>query len=154
MTAHSIFTECDVLIKAGVCACKCLCTCAQGINDSKQFCRWTDLHFKHLNIHRCIHTHTHTRTNTHKHRRSPICSVLGVDFVTVVQNGMIEITVIGGHVTAPSGRCVCVCACSPPVCVTISLCFCLCEDQIKTLIVRTLFGKFRLSPLSGCRLKT
>ena len=68
------------------------------------------------------HTHTHVRTHTHthtqKHRRSSICSVPGVDFVTAVQNGVIEITVIGGRVTAPSGRCVFLCVC---VCVCVDI---------------------------------
>lgn len=59
-----------------------------------------------------LHTLTHRCMHMHKHRHSPICSVLGVHFVIAVQNGMIDVKVIGGHMTAPSGMgaywCVCV----------------------------------------------
>lgn len=148
MTAHSIFTECDVLIKAGVCVCarvclcalKCLCSCAKGMNDSKQFCCWTDLHFKHLNAHaqtnthirhtnRCMRIHTYPRTQTQT--QSHLFSSWGWvrDRST---KWMIEITVTGGHVTAPSGRCMYFWLFTPMcVCVSIVLCFCLFKDRFK-----------------------
>lgn len=84
-------------------------------------------------MHRCmhiltwLHTHMHAHIHTHTHNYSPICSVPGVDFVTAVQNGVIEIRVIGGHVIAPSGRCVCAHRLLY-MSVSVVLFFCHCED--------------------------
>ncbi len=102
--------------------------------------------------HRCLcilaYTHKHTHTDTHKHKLSSICSVPGVDFVTAVQNGVIEITVIVGHVTAPSGRCVFESMCVRYVCYTsisVRTSLCLVRKQLKSVnhhFFKALFAGF------------
>lgn len=76
----------------------------------------------HTYAHRCmwIHTYSHKHTQT----QDPSAQFSGADFVTVIQNWMIEIRVIGGHVTAAAAG---ICGCVSHTCVNVYVCFCLSE---------------------------
>lgn len=126
------------------------------MNDSKQFCHWNDLHCKALTAHTYIYTHRcmwiHKYSHTQTQTQDPSVQFSGVDFVTVVQNWMIEITVIGGHVTAAAAAGMCLSVCVSHTCVNLCVCFCVCQNlfDLRRFWTKTLKMIQFPPPLQGC----